>query len=358
MAKRGAVSVAAAASPERDSQLPEDRANHRLIQAISKSWAVIEFEPDGTIIRANPNFCGAVGYPEHELIGHHHRMFCDPDFAASREYAELWEKLRAGQSIGGVHLRRRKDGSPLWLEASYMPVFDDEGMVVRVVKMAADITAAKEQALENDVRFAAIRATGAVAEFNSEGDLLDANDMVWTMLGVSSLEARKVLPGLLRHLVSPEQMAQLLGGTNVSAEFSLQDATGREGWVLAHLSPARDASGRVTKVLLYGSDVTARKQTIDETHSLMGQVLQVSDQIGKIVGTINGIAIQTQLLSLNAAIEAAHAGRAGRGFAVVAEEVRSLSVRSADAAQEIGELVGTTKASIDDLATSLSRLAE
>jgi len=84
----------------------------------------------------------------------------------------------------------------------------------------------------------------------------------------------------------------------------------------------------------------------------------VSNQIGNIVGTINGIAIQTQLLSLNAAIEAAHAGRAGRGFAVVAEEVRTLSSRSADAAQEIGGLIETTKARIDELAASLSKLAD
>ncbi len=335
------------------------QADAQLLEAISGAWAVIEFQPDGTIVRANRNFCGAVGYHEHELIGRHHRMFCDRTFAESREYAELWENLRHGKNIGGIHLRRRKDGSALWLEASYMPVFDEAGKVCRVVKMAADITDAREKAVENDLRIGAMRATSAVAEFTPGGDLIDANLMMWRMLGRSDLAPASDAPaGLLSWIITPEEMALLMRGNNVSTEAMITDGGGNEHWLLAHLSPARNASGDITKIMLFGTDVTTRKQTVAETNELMKQVLQVSDQIGNIVGTINGIAIQTQLLSLNAAIEAAHAGRAGRGFAVVAEEVRTLSSRSADAAQEIGGLIETTKARIDELADSLAKLAD
>lgn len=335
------------------------QADAQLLDAISGAWAVIEFKPDGTITRANRNFCHAVGYHEHELVGRHHRMFCAPGFAESREYQELWESLRHGKNIGGIHLRRRKDGSTLWLEASYMPVFDESGKVCRVVKMAADITATRERALENDVRIGAMRATSAVAEFTPAGDLVDANLMVWRMLGHSEVGAAADAPaGLLGWIITPEEMAQLMRGGNVTTESMITDGSGNEHWLLAHLSPARNASGDITKIMLFGTDVTARKKTVEETNLLMRQVLEVSNQIGNIVGTINGIAIQTQLLSLNAAIEAAHAGRAGRGFAVVAEEVRTLSSRSADAAQEIGGLIETTKERIDELAASLGRLAD
>jgi len=320
---------------------------------------VIEFQPDGTIVKANRNFCQAVGYHEHELIGRHHRTFCDRDFAESREYADLWDSLRHGKNIGGIHLRRRKDGAALWLEASYMPVFDDAGKVCRVVKLAADITAARESALENDIRIGAMRSTSAVAEFTPGGDLIDANLLVWRMLGRSEVAPASEAPaGLLGWIITAEETAMLMRGQNVSTESMITDGDGNEHWLLAHLSPARNASGDVAKIMLFGTDVTARKKTVAETNDLMKQVLQVSDQIGNIVGTINGIAIQTQLLSLNAAIEAAHAGRAGRGFAVVAEEVRTLSSRSADAAQEIGGLIETTKARIDELANSLTKLAD
>lgn len=334
-------------------------ADAQLLEAISRAWAVIEFQPDGTIVHANANFCGAVGYAEHELIGRHHRMFCDRTFAESREYAEMWDSLRHGKNVGGIHLRRRKDGSALWIEASYMPVLDAAGKVCRVVKMAADITASREAALENEVRLAAMRATSAVAEFNLGGDLLDANLLFWQMLGRKEVGSPADAPaGLLGWIITPEHMALLKRGDNVSTESMVTDGDGREHWLLAHLSPARNASGEIVKIMLFGTDVTTRKHTINETNELMKQVLQVSDQIGNIVGTINGIAIQTQLLSLNAAIEAAHAGRAGRGFAVVAEEVRTLSSRSADAAQEIGGLIETTKERIDELAASLKRLAD
>lgn len=271
------------------------RADAELLEAIARAWAVIEFKPDGTIVRANANFCGAVGYTEQELIGRHHRMFCDPVFAESQEYADLWDALRRGRNVGGIHLRRRKNGSALWLEASYMPVFDDAGKVCRVVKMAADITAAREHALENDIRIGAMRATSAVAEFTPGGDLIDANLHVWRMLGRSEVAPAGDAPaGLLGWIISAEEMARLMRGDNVTTESCITDGSGTEHWLLAHLSPARNASGEITKIMLFGTDVTTRKKTVEETNDLMKQVLQVSEQIGNIVGTINGIAIQTQ----------------------------------------------------------------
>jgi methyl-accepting chemotaxis protein len=88
----------------------------------------------------------------------------------------------------------------------------------------------------------------------------------------------------------------------------------------------------------------------------MGLVLSSSGEISKIVSVINEISDQTNLLALNAAIEAARAGEAGRGFAVVADEVRQLAKRSGQSAGEINRLVDETTKRVEDLANSLRAL--
>jgi PAS domain S-box-containing protein len=103
--------------------------------------ASIEFTLDGTITKVNENFLKVMGYQEAELIGQPHRRLCSPEFANSREYAQLWDQLRSGRFFSGQIKRIARDGSERWLEASYNPVFDESGKVVSVIKFATDITA-------------------------------------------------------------------------------------------------------------------------------------------------------------------------------------------------------------------------
>ena len=110
------------------------------LEAISKVQAIIEFELDGTIIRANDLFLNAVGYREDEVRGRHHSMFVLPEEARSGAYAEFWRKLRGGQHDTGQYLRIGKNGRHVWIEASYNPIFDAEGRPFKVVKFATDIT--------------------------------------------------------------------------------------------------------------------------------------------------------------------------------------------------------------------------
>lgn len=110
------------------------------IQAIHKSQAVIEFNMDGTIITANPNFLGAVGYALEEIKGQHHRIFMQEQDASSHEYKQFWDNLRAGQYQASEYKRVGKGGREIWIQASYNPIFDASGRPVKVVKFATDIT--------------------------------------------------------------------------------------------------------------------------------------------------------------------------------------------------------------------------
>ncbi|MCA9232044.1 MAG: PAS domain S-box protein, partial [Planctomycetales bacterium] len=118
------------------------------ISAISKSQAVIEFNLDGTIISANENFCNALGYRLEEIQGKHHRIFCTPEYTQTPEYKAFWEKLNRGEYEAGEFMRIAKDGSEIWIQASYNPILDLNGNPVKVVKYASDITEQVNQRTE------------------------------------------------------------------------------------------------------------------------------------------------------------------------------------------------------------------
>lgn len=110
------------------------------IDAINKVQAVIHFNLDGTIIAANPLFLKTMGYTEAEVLGRHHSMFVDPDYARTQDYKDFWERLREGKYEAKVYRRLGKGGKEVWIRSSYNPIFDLSGKPFKVVKYAADIT--------------------------------------------------------------------------------------------------------------------------------------------------------------------------------------------------------------------------
>jgi len=123
------------------------------LQAVHQTQAVIVFELNGNIVSANENFLQVMGYSAAELRGRHHRIFCDSAFAASPDYERFWAALNRGEAQNGDVKRIAKDGREVWLRAIYFPVRDQSGRVIKVVKFASDVTAArKAEEAQNQLR--------------------------------------------------------------------------------------------------------------------------------------------------------------------------------------------------------------
>lgn len=110
------------------------------LAAIGKSQGVIEFDLDGTVLRANENFLDAMGYRDHEVVGKHHRLFVDPALHETPEYRAFWHKLGQGAYDAGQYRRIGKNGREVWIQASYNPVLDENGRAFKVIKVASDVT--------------------------------------------------------------------------------------------------------------------------------------------------------------------------------------------------------------------------
>ncbi|GFZ86685.1 chemotaxis protein [Paenibacillus marchantiophytorum] len=119
-----------------------------VLAALEQSLAMIEFNIEGDVLWANENFAQAMGYQVAELTMMHHREFCLPEYAQSSKYRDLWHNLRNGVKFQEKIIRVGKNGRALWLEATYMPVYNDEGQVVAVLKVATDITSREAAATQ------------------------------------------------------------------------------------------------------------------------------------------------------------------------------------------------------------------
>lgn len=118
------------------------------MNAINQSNIVIEFDTDGYIKYANKNFCDSMGYKMKEVVGKHHSMFVEKSFFESNDYGIFWEKLKKGKFESSEFKRIKKDGTEVWLQATYNPIFDSEGNTVRIMKIATDVTDKVIQSME------------------------------------------------------------------------------------------------------------------------------------------------------------------------------------------------------------------
>jgi methyl-accepting chemotaxis protein len=320
-------------------------ADTALLSMVDATQAVIHFTPDGTILQANANFLAALEYEAEAVIGRHHRMFVDPTYAMGSEYARFWDRLKTGEVFADQFPRITRTGRKIWIQATYAPVFDDAGRVVRVVKVATDVTARRE-AVEDVARGLERLRNGDLTHRLQVSDLPDLAILAQSYNRMT--EDWSVLIGRVGSVTRSVQdvSAEIRGASeNLSGRSTSQaSALGQTAAAVEQLTETlrnaateaeqADAIARRTRDMTEGSGALVRN-AIDA----MGLIQQSSTRISRIVKAIDAIAVQTNLLALNAAIEAARAGSAGRGFAVVAQEVRALAQRSSDSAREINDLI-------------------
>jgi len=161
------------------------------IVAIDKSQAMIEFEPDGTILTANSNFLRAMGYTLAEIQGKHHGMFVEAAYRESADYREFWARLNRGEYQTAQFKRIGKGGQEVWIEASYNPVLGQDGKPFKVVKFATDVTAQNVEYADLRGQVEAIRKSQAVIEFKLDGTILTANQRFLNAVGYTLSLARQ-----------------------------------------------------------------------------------------------------------------------------------------------------------------------
>ena len=245
--------------------------NASKVEAISKSQAMIEFNMDGTIVTANENFLGAMGYRLEEVQGQHHSMFVEAGVKDSAEYRQFWEKLNRGEYESAEYKRIGKGGKEVWIQASYNPILDSTGKATKVIKFATDVTEQKMKSAENAGQLAAIDKAQAVIEFNMDGTIITAND---NFLGAVGYRLEEIQGQHHSMFVESDFKAsneyrqfweKLNRGEYESAEYKRIGKDGKEIWIQASYNPILDLNGKPFKVVKFASDVTQQKK--DNVHN-------------------------------------------------------------------------------------------
>lgn len=257
--------------------LPFSNDSRIVLDAFSRSQAIISFTPDGTILDANENFCKAIGYERSEIIGRHHRIFVEQKEALSAEYKEFWRKLAKGEYDQRQYKRITKSGNEIWIEASYNPVIH-RGKVIKIVKIATDITNAKLESLESAGKLSALSRAQAIIEFTPDGKILTANQNFLDTLGYSLEEIVGKHHSIFceKEYVASSEYAQfwprLAAGEFFNDEFKRFRKDKSAIYIQATYNPIFNAEGKVFKIVKFATDVSGRVRALKEIGAGLGRL--------------------------------------------------------------------------------------
>ena len=330
----------------------------RTLSALDRALTMIEYAPDGTVLAANAKFCATAGYAAAEIVGKHHRMFVDHDYADSPEYQEFWTKLRRGESIEQEYMRLAKGGKEVWIKANYLPVANAAGRVVKVVNIMTDITATKLQAAESGGRLDAISRVQAIVEFTLDGKIVAANPNFLNVFGYRLDEIQGqhhsmfVDPAYARSPEYQEFWAKLRSGEFVAAEFKRFAKDGREVWIQASYNPIFDLNNRVTKVVKFATDVTGRVSAVGQIATGLSRLAE--GDLEQRIATPFVAELESLRIDFNVSMEAME-----KSIATVGAATRTITAGAAEIASATDDWSRRTEqqaANLEESAAALEQL--
>ncbi|KJU78119.1 methyl-accepting chemotaxis protein [Pseudomonas sp. MDMC216] len=356
--------------------------------SLDEEMLALYLDAQGRIDSVNANFEKEMLYRADQLRGRP-LLALIPEHVRNLDFHHrVRHALERGEHLAGVIRLKRGNGEEAWLRSILQPLRDSQGKVQRFSIYASDLTRTIETSREHENLISALQRSTAVIEFNLNGEVLTANQRFLDSMGYSLTQIQGKHHRIFcdaSEANSPQYQRfweQLRRGEFATGRFRRLDSHGREVWLEASYNPITDAHDNLYKVVKFatvitdqvnreaaiaeaasiafetskGTDDSAKngasvvQQMLDTMRELSSRMQEAaqgiealdkqSQLIGAIVKNISSIADQTNLLALNAAIEAARAGEQGRGFAVVADEVRQLASRTSSATEEITQVVG------------------
>ncbi len=384
----------------------ESLACYKLIfESLKSEMLHLNLDGNGVVMDVNGLFLSETGFSEQELLGYPLISHVPKEATQSSHYKGLVKAISSKSHWAGA-LEMQKGNDKIWLRLICQPTFKKCGAFLDIDIFAVNLTRTIQKARENDNVIAAMQRSMAVIEFTPQGEVLSANALFLKTMGYSLEEIKgkhhRIFCSADTYQSDEYQIFwnKLNNKEFVADRFKRINKYGEEVWLEASYNPIVDHYGKLYKVVKFATDITNQilterqvnqaatmayetsvetdqhastgadlmQQTtavmeklavqMEEATAKIDALEQQSNTISAIISSIRSIAEQTNLLALNAAIEAARAGEQGRGFAVVADEVRELASRTAKSTEEIIAVVTENQNLTKEAVSSIGQSSE